>query len=347
MPASPKRTTLSDVAVHAGVSKATASAVLNASAAVRPATRERVLEAAEVLDYRLPAGGVGASAGRRATRALGLVIKEDDNPYYAGLVAGVRSVADAAGYVLLVASSEGDALAERRAVELLQAKDVDGLLLTPVLDDAADLSPLFDLKRRGVPFVLLESVRGVPASLVDVDNVRASCAAAEHLIALGHTRLAHFAGPAYSAHTHERVQGVRHAASASAALFSDAHVVAAGAHLEDGYRAALAYFRDLPAAERPTGVTCYNDLVALGVCRALRELGLAVPEDVSVVGFDDIPLLEYLNVPLTSVRVPVAEMGARAAELLVAQLAGGAALPARHLVRAELVVRASTARPAA
>jgi DNA-binding LacI/PurR family transcriptional regulator len=169
MPASPKRTTLSDVAVHAGVSKATVSAVLNASAAVRAATRERVLAAAEVLDYRLPAVG-GAAAGRRATRALGLVIKEDDNPYYAGLVAGVRAVADAHGYVLLVASSEGDVRAERRAVELLQAKDVDGLLLTPVLGDEAeaDLSPLFDLKRRGVPFVLLESVRGVPASLVDV-----------------------------------------------------------------------------------------------------------------------------------------------------------------------------------
>jgi DNA-binding LacI/PurR family transcriptional regulator len=327
--------------------------VLNASAAVRAATRERVLAAAEVLDYRLPAVG-GAAAGRRATRALGLVIKEDDNPYYAGLVAGVRAVADAHGYVLLVASSEGDVRAERRAVELLQAKDVDGLLLTPVLGDEAeaDLSPLFDLKRRGVPFVLLESVRGVPASLVDVDNVRASCAAAEHLVALGHTRLAHFAGPAYSTHTHERVQGVRHAASASAAVFTDAHVVTAGAHLEDGYRAALAYFGGLPAAERPTGVTCYNDLIALGVCRALRELGLRVPEDVSVVGFDDIPLLEYLNVPLTSVRVPVAEMGARAAELLVAQLGGAGhgappTPPERHLVRAELVVRASTAPPPA
>lgn len=349
MPTALRRPTLTDVAAHAGVSKATASAALNASAAVRAATRDRVLAAAEALAYRPPAAA-GAAAGGRATRAIGLVIKEDDNPYYAGLVAGARAVADTHEFVLLVASSEGDVRAERRAVELLQAKEADGLLLTPVLGDAdgADLSPLFDLKRRGVPFVLLEAVRGVPASLVDVDNVRAACAAAEHLVALGHTRLAHVAGPAYSTHTHERVQGVRHAASASAAVFPDAHVIPAGAHLEDGYRAARRFFEAVPAAERPTGVTCYNDLVAVGVCRALRELGLRVPADVSVVGFDDIPLAAYLDVPLTSVRVPVGAMGARAAELLVARMAAGAAAPPeRHLLQAELVVRASTAPPSA
>jgi LacI family transcriptional regulator/LacI family repressor for deo operon, udp, cdd, tsx, nupC, and nupG len=347
-----KRTTITDVAAHAGVSKATVSAVLNASGAVRGATRERVLAAVEALDYR-PGAGAGAAAprdahARRATRSLGLLIKEADNPYYAGVVAGARAVADARGYTLLVASSEGDYAAERRAVELLHGKEVDGLLVTPVLDQDADLSPYFELKRRRFPFVLLEAVRGLPASLVDVDNVQAACVATTHLVELGHTRLAHFAGPAYSLHTHERVHGVRRACGAAALVFTDDHVVTAGAHLEDGYRAALAHFGGRRPGARATAVTCYNDLVAVGVCRALAELGLRVPDDVSVVGFDDIPILEYLPVPLTTMRVPQAEMGARAAELLVAQIEGGAPeRPERHVLDADLVVRASTRAPPA
>lgn len=345
-----KRSTITDVAAHAGVSKATVSAVLNASGAVRGATRDRVLAAIETLDYR-PAAGAGAAAPRpgsprRGTRALGLLIKEADNPYYAGVVAGARVVAEAAGYTLLVASSEGDYGAERRAVELLHTKEVDGLLVTPVLDEFADLSHYFNLKRRDFPFVLLEEVRGLPASLVDVDNVQAACAATSHLIGLGHTRLAHFAGPAYSLHTQERLHGVRRACSGAALVFTDAHVVVAGAHLEDGYRAALAHFGALAPGARPTGVTCYNDLVAVGVCRALTELGLRVPEDVSVVGFDDVPLVQYLPVPLTTVRVPLAEMGRLATELLVNQIKGGApARPVRQFLDAPLVVRASTRRP--
>jgi DNA-binding LacI/PurR family transcriptional regulator len=341
-----KRATITDVANHAGVSKATVSAVINASGPVRGATRDRVLAAVELLDYRPgSAGARGGTTGHRL-RSIGLLIKEADNPYYAAIVAGAREAAGARGYTLLVASSEGGYDAERRAVELLHAHEVDGLMVTPVLDEHTDLSHLFELKRRQYPFVLLEDVRGVPASLVDVDNVQAASTAAEHLIALGHTRLVHFAGPAYSSHTLERVNGVRRACSASRLIFTDADVVAAGAHLEDGYRAARAYFDGRAPDDRPTGATCYNDLVAIGVCRALGEAGLSVPRDVSVVGFDDLALLEYLPVPLTSVRVPKTEMGRLAAELLIAQIESATPVPPRrHFLDAELVVRASTCPP--
>lgn len=342
-----KRPTITDVATQAGVSKATVSAVLNASGSVRAPTRERVLTAVALLDYRPGARAAAGAAARAGGRSLGLLIREADNPYYADVVAGVRSVADAHGYTLLVVSSEGDYAAERCAVALLHDKDVDGLMLTPVLDDQADLSHIFDLRRRNYPFVLLEAVRGLPGNLVDVDTRRASCAAAEHLLDLGHTRLAHFAGPGYSLHTRERVDGVRRACSDASVRFTDAQVVPTGAHLADGYRAALAYFRELAPDMRPTGVTCYNDLVAIGVCRALAELGLRTPEDVSVVGFDDIPLAEYLPVPLTTVRVPKREIGRLAAELLVAQIEAVAPVtPEKHLLETRLVVRASTRRPA-
>ena len=335
-----QRATITDVARQAGVSKATVSAVINDSAAVKGSTRDRVLAAIDVLNYR-PSQITRATA--RKTKSIGLLIKEIDNPYYAEVVLGARSHANEQGYTLLVASSEGEFEAEKRAVELMQAKDVEGLIATPVLDEHADLSHFFELKRRNFPFVLLEEVRGVRASLVDVDNRDASRKAVEYLIRQGHTRIVHFAGPRYSMHSEERLDGVRHACSASHLIFHDGDAIEAGAHLADGYRAALACFRKRTGATRPTAVTCYNDLVAIGVCRALHELGLRVPDDVSVIGFDDIPLLEYLPVPLTTIRMPKAAMGETAARLLIRHIESRTAVPPQKvLLEAELVTRQST-----
>ena len=336
-----KRATITDVARQAGVSKATVSAVLNDTGSVKGSTRQRVVAAMELLNYRQP-----RLAGRRDGKrggGLGLVIKELDNPYYSQVALGAHAYADSRGYTLVVVSSEGSFAAERRAVELLHSSDVDGLIATPVLDDEGDLSHFFELKRRNFPFVLLEDVRGVRASLVDIDNEEASRQAVVHLIEQGHTQIAHFAGPAYSMHSQERVDGVRRACSASHLIFTDDDVVPAGAHLEDGYRAGLAYFRDRPAGRRPTAVTCYNDLVAVGLYRALAELGLRVPDDVSLIGFDDLPLSEYLPVPLTTLRMPKERMGEVAAELLIGLVeAREVGPPTRILLEAPLVVRAST-----
>ena len=340
-----KRPSITDVARHAGVSKATVSAVINDSGAVRESTRDRVQAAIESLNYRR-APSTGAAAARTG-RCIGLVIKELDNPYYAEVINGARAHATESGYTLLVVSSEGEYDAERRAVDLLQAKDVDGLIVTPVLDEHADLSHLFELKRRNFPFVLLEQIRGVPASLVDIDNVEGSRLAVQHLIAQGHTRIVHLAGPAYSWHSHERINGVRRACSASRLILDDDDIVVAGAHLDDGYRCGLEYFRGRAPRDRATAVTCYNDLVALGLLRALSELGIRVPDDVSVVGFDDIPLLSYLPLPLTTVRVPKAEMGRIAARMLIRHVESKEVVPPRKVnLESELVVRRSTAPPA-
>lgn len=335
------RPTITDVAREAGVSKATVSAVLNDAGAVKESTRARVLEAIARLNYR--PSQLAPQDRVHDGRSLGIIVKEIDNPYYAEVVLGARSCAERNGYSLAVLSSEGDYGAERRAVELLRAKHVDGLIAMPVLDEHADLSHFFDLKRRNFPFVLLEAVRGVPASLVDIDNTDASRRAVEHLIQLGHTRIVHFAGPAYSMHTHERIDGVRRACSASRLIFGDDDILPAGAHLEGGYRAGLEFFRAVASERRPTAVTCYNDLVAVGLYRALRELGLRVPDDVSVVGFDDIPLAEYLHVPLTTVRVPTLRMGEIAAEMLVTHVESKTAVPVQKAyLEAQLVVRDST-----
>jgi DNA-binding LacI/PurR family transcriptional regulator len=277
------------------------------------------------------------------SRSLGLLIKEVDNPYYSEVVAGIRAYGRDRGYTVVVASSEGDAKAEQEATETLRRHGVAGLVVTPVMDWDTDLSHLFELMRRNFPFVLLEQIHGLRASLVDVENVEASRTAVEFLIQQGHTRIVHFGGPSYSMHSEERVDGVRRAFSRSSLVFPDDAIVPAGAHLEDGYRAGLEYFRDRQGPDRPTAVTCYNDLVALGLIRALGELGLSVPGDVSVVGFDNLAILPYVGVPLTTIHVPKVEMGERATEMLIRRIEARQALPPERVTfEGTLVVRGST-----
>lgn len=339
-----KRPTINDVARAAGVSKATVSAVINDTGSVKSSTRERVLAVIEQLNYR--PSSQARHANSRRHRSIGLLIREADNPFFAEVIAGVRSYAAQRGYTVLVASSEGDYDAERQAVEVLRERDVDGLILYPVLTKETDLSHLFELKRRNFPFILLEEIWGVQASLIDIDNAAASRKAVEYLISLGHTRIVHFAGPQYSMHSKERIEGVYRAFGGSRIAFAEDAIVPAGARLEDGYRAGLEYFGSRSGDERPTAVTCYNDLVALGLCRALAELGLRVPEDVSVIGYDDLEILNYLPVPLTSVRVPKFEMGEQAAKLLIEHIESREVLrPQKIYLEGELVIRRSTQPP--
>lgn len=336
-----KRTTIGDVARAAGVSKATVSAVLNDKGTVRDSTHDRVVSVMKELNYR-PRSTVGLPR-RGESRSLGLVIKELDNPYYWEIVSGSRAFGRKRGYAVVVLSSEGNPEAEQEATELMRRQGVAGLVVTPVMDTDTDLSHLFELNRRNFPFVLLEQIRGMRASLVDVENVEASQRAVEFLIQEGHERIIHFVGPSYSSHSEERLDGVRRAFSRCSLVFPDEAIVGVGAHLEDGYRVGLEYFRDRSAADRPTAVTCYNDLVALGLIRALKQLGLSVPDDVSVIGFDDLAMLPYMEVPLTTVHVPMVRIGERATEMLIRRVEARKALPPeRFYFEGKLVVRNST-----
>lgn len=194
--------------------------------------------------------------------------------------------------------------------------------------------------------MLIESIRGVRADLVDIDNAQASADAVRHLIELGHTEIVHFSGPAYSEHTRERVSGVRRAFGETHLVFDEAMVVGAGDSTDDGYRAGLAHFQEKRRQARPTAVTCYNDLVALGVVRALNELRLRVPEDVSVIGFDDLQILGHLPLALTTVNVPQYTMGKQAAEMLIRRIEGSEEDPVERVIfDAPLVVRKSTQPP--
>lgn len=343
------RPTIQDVADRAGVSKATVSAVINDKHTVRASTRATVLEAIRDLNYR-PRAAARQRLSTEKMRFVGFVLREIGNPYYGEIITGADSFLREHGYITLVAASEGNFEAEQRITRLFTHKDVDGILLTPAMNEDTDLSHIFELKRHNVSFVLLEEIRGIQANLVDVDNVHGAKQAVLHLMELGHRHIIHFAGPEYSLHSEERVDGVRRAYSESELAFCDRLVVPAGDSLENGYRTGLEYFSQCLGGDCPTAVTCYNDLVALGLSRALEELGLQVPEDVSVVGYDDLKLLEYLSAAsrLTSVRVPKFEVGRTAAEILHNQIQMDRALPPRKVyLHAELVVRETTAPPRA
>jgi LacI family transcriptional regulator/LacI family repressor for deo operon, udp, cdd, tsx, nupC, and nupG len=342
----PRNVTIRDVATRAGVSIGTVSAVINRKGTVSNGTRSRVLQAISDLQYR-----PSAAARRRlqppTEKSIGLIVKETNNPYFADIITGAQEAAREAGYHVLVGHTERSYEFEQQLAKLLVAKDVDGLIINPLLNDETDLSHLFEIRQNNIPLVLIESIRGIQASMVHVDNVGAEKKAAEHLIELGHRRIAHFAGPQYSAHSDDRIEGMRRAHAARRLIPNDDDVIHAGAGLEDGYRSALAYFRDrTDRDDPPTAVTCYNDLVAIGVMRALRELGLDVPGDVSVVGFDDIDMASYLAVPLTTVRIPRREIGRRATQMLLKHVeAEQPTAPEKVVLNAELVVRASTASP--
>ncbi len=335
--------TIDDVADHAGVSKSTVSAVINDRDVVKNTTRQRVLNSIEQLDYR-PRGSARRGFQAPNGRSIGFVIKEADNPYYSEVLLGIQSVTNEQEYLTFASSSEGNFGTEKQIIQQFSNKDLNGLIITPILNEDTDLSHIFELKRNNIPFVLLEGVQGIQANLVDVNNVKASSDAVSHLIDLGHENVVHFAGPGYSKHSKERMEGVRRAFSRSRLIFNDDVVIEAGDSFEEGYETALAFFEE--DTGETTAVTCYNDLVALGAMKALRELGLSVPDDVSVVGFDDLNLLDYFPIPLTTIRVPKYEMGARAAELLLHQIQGNGSTSSQRIsLEADLVVRSSTAPP--
>lgn len=337
------KTTIRDVAEWAGVSSATVSNVINNKGKVSESTRKKVRNAIQELNYR-PNASAQRNLQQSPQRSIGVVVKEIHNPYFADVIVGAQRAANEKGYSLMISSSEGTRDTEEAIVELFVEKDVDGIIINPLLDRDADLSHLFDLKRRNIPFVLLEKVRGIRANLVDVDNVQALRDMTAYLFDLGHERIVHFAGPEYSMHSSERVEGFRRAFFDSQTVYSEDFVVRAGARLEEGYEAGLQYFEDRPPSERPTAVACYNDLVGMGLLRALRELDIDVPEEVSVTGFDNIKTCEYAPVPLTTMGVPTTVMGKTSVEVLIRHIEDSAQHePEVVNLEVDMTVRDSTA----
>lgn len=334
----PKNVTLEDIAKHAGVSKATVSAVINDKPVVKKSTRQKVLHAIEELGYK--ASGMDIRLQGTKQKSIGLIVKEIDNPFYNEVAFAARSYARERGYSLLVGSSEGNSKEGRDLVALLKEQGCLGVIVGPILDEDSDLSYLFVLQQGGYPMAILEEVRGLQTDLITVDNVEATKLATKYFIDQDHTRILHFAGPRYSTTSMQRAEGFRRAFSESYLRFEHNLVVPAGAHMVDGYEKALEFFPALPPEERPTALICFNDQVAIGAYRALQEMGISVPEEVAICGHDNIDMLDYYPAPISSVDVHTDTMGRRAAEMLIDRIEKGQQTsPQRVYVETDFIVR--------
>ena len=325
--------TIEDVAARSGVSIATVSRVLSGSVPARPATRERVLAAARELNYRPSA--VARALKLRSTRTFGLLITDIENPFFPQLVSAIEAEAVARGYGLVLCNTSDDPARELASLDLLIERRVDGIM---VASSRAMRRHAALLRRIGVPVVLLNSGRvdGLPS--IDTAQRRGARLAADHLLELGHRRIGHITAPRTNAAAADRLAGVRDAVRAfgdDAELF----VADGDSHVSGGAAAAAR----LVTIARCTGIVCYNDLTAIGALRGVRSSGLRVPEDVGIVGFDDIHLAAWIDPPLTTVRQPTGAMGRWAVERLFG-LATGADSdePASVHLEPELVVRGST-----
>jgi LacI family transcriptional regulator, galactose operon repressor len=334
--AGPHGPAMKDVAARAGVALGTVSNVLNRPHLVSDHTRRKVLSAIEELGF-VPNESARQLAGA-ASRTVAFVVFDMSNPFFTDVAQGAQAAADAAGLSLYLCNSGEDTARQNAYLDLLEQQRVEGVLITPV--DARD-PRLRSLHDRGTPVVVVARGRDLGYSAVAVDDFLGGELAVTHLLDTGHRRIA-FVGRAKDfQHVADRLAGAEQAIAGSDAeplivLETDRTDIAEG-------RRAGERLAGIPVARRPTAVFCANDLLALGLVQQVVRLGLRVPEDVAVVGYDDIEFAQAASVPLTTVSQPRELLGRAAVELLLEQRRGPNSRHRREVVfQPELVVREST-----
>lgn len=319
--------TLKDIAREANVSIASASRAINGLDNVADDVKQRVLEIAKRLRY-VPHGGARSLVMSRSN-TIGVLLPDIYGEFFAEIIRGVDVAARAHGLHLLVSGSHGN---PEEAVGAMRAMGgrVDGLLVMSPFVDSHDLAAILPLN---LPVVTISSRIGSGQGAISIDNFGGGVTAAGHLREQGCRKLAHISGPSRNFEAQERRRGFLSACT-DAPLFE-------GDFTEDsGYRGAKAF---LALDERPDGIFAANDMMAVGCLLALREAGVKVPEDVAVVGFDDIPIARFTSPPLTTLRVGIFDLGRRGLEMLVAALEEGeTAANAGIIVAPELVMRDSS-----
>ncbi|MGE5623691.1 MAG: LacI family DNA-binding transcriptional regulator [Methanocella sp.] len=304
------KVTISDVARRAGVSKSTVSRVMNDSPGVGEETRVLVLGAGAELGYQPSAVARSLSTGR--TKVIGLVISDITNPFFPDVARGVEDVCATYDYNVILCNTDNRPGKEEAHVRVLSDKGVDGIVFTSVRMGETNLE---GLRRRGIPFVLAgRTLEGCPAWTVEVDNFLGGCLATEHLIHLGHRDIAFVAGPPGVSSAEQRLAGYQQALARNQLRFDPSQVYPGDFRHASGLAAAAALCAD---RKPPTAVFAANDFTAVGLLEGLLNLGLNVPGDISVVGFDDIALAGYPPVNLTTVSQPRYDLGATAARLLI------------------------------
>ena len=332
-------TTIKDVARLADVSTATVSHVINDTRYVSDGLRSRVLEAMDALNYRPNVLAQGLRGGE--THTIGLVVPDNANPFFAEVSRAVEDVGFGRGYSVILCNTGDDLERERAYIDVLVAKQVDGIIFIAAGDHHEHLD---ELARRNVPLVLADrDVDLTDADVVLVNNERGGYEATQHLLSLGHRRIGCIAGPSEATPSADRVEGYLRALR-DGGIHVEASAIETGDFRYQGGEAAAR--RLLERAERPTAIFACNDLMAIGALRAVRSAGLSVPDDISVVGYDDIPLASAMSPALTTVAQPVDELGGLSTELLLSRIEDGSMGTAQRItLETTLVVRGSSGPP--
>ncbi len=330
---------LADIAAQAGVSEATVSRVLNGKPGVAAATRQAVLAALDVLGYERP-----VRLRQRSEGLVGLITPELENPIFPALAQVIGQALTRQGYTPVLATQTPGGSTEDELTEMLVDRGVDGIIFVSGLhaDTSADMGRYERLRAQGVPFVLVDGFSPqVRAPFISPDDRAAMSLAVTHLASLGHTRIGLALGPQRFVPVQRKIEGFTSAMRERLGMSEreTTTLVEHSLYTLEGGQAAAAALIDRGC----TAVVCASDMMALGAIRAARGLGLQVPEDVSVVGFDDSPLIAFTDPPLTTVRKPVPAMGQAAVRTLLEEIAGTPAPQSEFVFMPELVVRGSTA----
>lgn len=333
-----RRLNIGDIARRANVSTATVSRTLNQSGAVRPETARKVWRAAAALNYYPNSHARTLVSGR--SRLLGLIVSDITNPFFPELVHNFETLATQHQYDVILTSTSYQTARMTGCVRRMLERKVDGLA---IMTSEMDLALIKELTRRGVPLVFMDVGRvGPRMSHVLIDYAHGIRQAVDHVATLGHKRIGFITGPLdlHSARTRRQafVDGLR-----SNGIRPDPRLIREGTHTADGGQQAMNGL--LRGGRPPTAVVCSNDWTAIGALHAVDAAGLRVPADVSLVGFDDIPLASYTSPPLTSVRMSAGDVGSTAFDALFRLIGGDRLEGDIYQVPTTLVVRNSTAKP--
>jgi LacI family transcriptional regulator len=329
-----KRITIQDVAVAAGVSRQTVSRAINDRGEISPETRAQILRVAEEMDYRPSSIARGLATQRTGT--LGLIVPDVANPFFAEVARGAERKAYAAGYNVFLCNTDEDPQREIAVLRSLEEKRVDGVILcsSRLDDDTLRTS----LKRHASVVLVNRRLNGDDFGCVIIDDEQGGQDIARHLLDTEHRAIGFLTGPPTSRSGQKRIAGYRAAMAEAGVVHDPDWLRPCPPSVEGGHTVAKALLSDHPEI---TALFCYNDLVAIGALQAGHDLALAIPDDLAIVGFDDIPLAALVTPSLTTCHVSRYEMGVQAMNMLLERVNGCTTECQQVFLQPELVIRAS------
>jgi len=334
-----KRFTIVEIAKLAGVSTTTVSKVFN-DKTVSKKTKDKVLEVAKKLNYQ--PSTIAQSLRNKKSKAISLMLPNITNPLFPEIIKGVEEVALENDYVVIVCSFEDELRKERHYFQLLDNRWIDGIILSGITGDKEENKYIQNTQERGIPVVFIDrGIEGRFLDLVGIDNQEATFEATKYLLELEHKRVGFVNGLRKIKLFAKRLEGYKRALGESGLEF-DENLVVEGERVSETAESAINQF--LSQKKHPTAIFAMGDLLAITILRGIQMHGLKIPEDVSIIGFDNIPLASLTNPSLTTVNQPAYEMGRQAMKLLIDRIEGKDSIKRKIILDTELVIRESTAR---